>query len=412
MSKANTLNIYHNLAEADNITSVPYKPGQFIICDDGTIFYDKATKTSKTDGRTKLNSNKVHTLTTLNSNIESIKNQLINDPKANDLCIVTISNNNINTNQLWYYEKTYNNNYSNIQGEWKLIVDSSSTIDDIYITKNLKTTFDIGDGDLNKGLKILNSQAMSLTEFLESILIKEKDPIITYPEISNLKIEYIQDESIVDSINLDKNFKLHITGTIIPPTYKYEPNQIDYNIDNYSTELIITCESTQIAKIINTNNINKEYDCNINNLSSNSDITITFTYKLIDDLKSNIGNTVNLQTSNSITIFNTKPFYKEIAQYITLTDTNNSYTHNDAINSHIGDLTKPLEINVTSGTAKIIITSKYYKLSKVINESCGTNMIDCFKQELNLGSYYVWSYTPANKYSNNTKLYVYMEERT
>ena len=427
-----------SIAESKNNKLPEYKHGRLIITDDGRVFYDKTTapdkNPSKSDNRIELDVNNVFRFTLHPNSSGIIEESIIintlnsiSNPKPNDLCVIDKDFGNRIEKVLFSYIINEYNYFpeGSDTSEWVKLTESNGSSDSVTITKDLETTFDIGPGDLVNGKKVLSTNGITLTKFLESVLIKEKNPIVMYPNVVDLQVTFRDvANNIRTSFEYGETIYYTIEGKGILPNYEFGPDtNINANIvfgnPIISGRMLLT--GREIKTFPLTENINVH-----GNFIASDDLRNNFTIELrynedvnsipktnlqnnVDDLRIRSNNKRLLNIDNLI--YEEKLFYNWY--YRDPIDISSISNVNDFIKSKNGDINKSEEITIVKDTTTIILASPF-EISKIFNKTAGVDMIDCFTKSESTFNYgnkklNMYIYSPAEPYEKTATLEIYFE---
>lgn len=419
-----------SIAESKNNKLPEYKHGRLIITDDGRVFYDKTTapdkNPSKSDNRIELGVNNVFrfTLHPNSSGIieESIITNTLNsisNPKPNDLCVIDKDFGNRIEKVLFSYIIDKYNYFpeGSDESEWVKLTESNGSSDSVIITKDLETTFDIGPGNLINGKKVLSTNGMQLTKFLESVLIKERNPVITYPDVVDLQVTFRDAaNNIRNSFEYGEIIYYTIEGKGILPNYEFGP---DTNVNSYLLFLSFGPTTKLLNRIqLSENILMSDYFNTSDDMNGNFVINIEYGDGSIP--KTNLGNEINklkiISSSKKLfeinnLIYEEKLFYNWY--YNNPIDVSSISNVNNFIKSKNGDRNKSEEISIMSGASTIVLASPF-EISKIFNKTAGVDMIDCFTKSESTFNYAnkklnMYVYSPAEPYENYVTLEIYFK---
>ena len=398
------------VVESDDISKVEFVPGQYIIIDDTSIYYDPATK-SKLSDRICLNEkNKIYLIENAEIDIsdEYYLNNLSN-VKESDICGICRNISGTNSYILYICTNVFENDTS-----W-IPLSSKTNITDVYLDSDLKITIPIESIEMTNGVGLINSANKNLLSVMESILSPTKIPIIKEPTAT------------VKLINNDK----YEFGTTVTPEYLITFNPGEYEFDDSTGVVIskIVIEAYNNDTLIETKTLlrglNKEF---FNGTLKTFDVDLSTNYKLKVSVSYEAGTYPRIIPSN-------EPHSERIEANSIIVESNtiNGYIEPMFFGTSEDDLsldtslitgefirslnrlnileTNEIPIHVAKGTKTIILAfHNYIDNTTIINNTVSCNMTDAFKKiNVNVplinGSkipYTVLYYSPVEEYKNDT----------
>lgn len=382
------------LVETDNINKVPFVRGQYIIVDDGMVYYDPTTG-SNINQRVCLTPKRE---VDVNDRSKDSNGEWLTDDYYLNLCTNPINGdvNIIRTpidgtkDKKEYTIYTYNDN--------KWIKETGSyNAKNVYLDENIGLTIPFGNKILNDGYSEFDTKGLSVFDALNHIFSPEKEPDIILPSIKvtfspNIKfLDYNQSLTLNYSIDFD------------PGKYEFGP-ETGVTVTKYTIK-----DSNNIIKSTKSgsftiNNITKDYYI---------DVTINYSAGVIPN-----GNKPNLTfdskkiVAGTITKRYTFDTLKADLICGTLTTQKDKLVKADLTNTqkvYINDEKLTFNLQIPAGTAEIyLLLNPERSIESVFNNNTNYDMFNAFKEESDSNMYYygdtktlytAYVYKPANKFT-------------
>lgn len=432
--------ITFKVIETNKASSHPFEAGQFIIQDDGVIFYDP------TYGDTNI------TGTDISSRIRITKDENVHSNKGDDtksdsyyLNLVTtnaeINKNDIcaiyrliphTTDKYEYITYACSGFDTNSQPIWTKIVDKYSRADNTYITEDIKATIELDGFSMENGITTLPTKGQDLTSALKAILGPTKYPTITEP---SLKFENVYLSTGTNNTS-QTSFEV---GTSVTPTYILKWDKGKYT---FGPDTKVTINKLTVSDTLGRNDV--ETGDNTNSLLNavctlpNFVVEANMNYKITATAEHTAGAWPYIVPSQEpyderieagiVTAPVLKTFTSYIAGYYF--GTSESVIEGNSLTSAIikGLKTKSTQ-NYKAGNFNGIVPAKtktiiiaapkaYTGMTKVVNTTVNADMTSTFKGPYVVKvagadgvptskyatEYNVWLYHPAQAYNNQANL--------
>lgn len=431
--------ITFKVIETNKANRHPFEPGQFIIQDDGNIFYDPTYGTTNTTGtdltdRIRVTKDEnVFSSAGVDTQSDSYYLDLVatqSEVNKNDICAIyrLIPH----TADKYEYVTYACSGFSAKKPLWTKIVDKYSRSDNTFITEDIKATVELDGFTMEDGITTLTTKGQDITSVLKSILGPTKYPTITKP---SLKFKEVY-------LSTGTNYKNQISfevGTPVTPIYV-----LDWNKGNYSfgpdtnvtiTKLTVT-DSLGNNRVLPSANIDTLFGTTLTlptfivsdnmtyELTASADYT-DGSWPYIVPSKEPYSERIEANTAVAPTI---KQFTSYISGYYFGTS-ENVIEGVDITNAVIKSLKTKSNQNYKAGdfkdtvpvkTKTIIIATpkKYTGIKKIVNTTVNADMTNVFKGPYTVRvagadgvvsskystEYNVWVYHPAQAYSNQANL--------
>lgn len=396
------------LIETDDINKVPFAEGQYIIVDDGMVYYDPTTGTSLEDRICLTPKHEVDTYERTNNRADEYYLSLQTKPIIGDLVI--IKDLIPNTTKTVYTIYIYNNNDEDTNtAEWCKLTGSYNA-DNVFFDKDITITIPIDGIDLVNGRKTIASTGKSVTEVMDAIFAPEKNPTITKP-------------SVILSFPEGKAYEI---GTKVTPTYELELNPGEYE---FGPETGVAANS---YKVVSSNNVTKT-----TRTGSFSTITVSESTNFYIDASITHSSGVNPLTAKGEIYSNGKISAGTVtieSEHITgyvnglyygcsddiknSTNITSSFIRNELNSIKKGYTAEDVDMIVPVGTKSIMIACPVDSngITKIYNHTANCDMTEAFgapivvkvngnsTYDLYARNYNVWVYTPAEPYEIAAKL--------
>lgn len=163
------------IIETSDASKIPFEGGQYIIVDNGLVYYDPTYGTSISDRRCLVPKQEVDTFDRTDDNTDQYYLDLCKNPIDDDMVIIRTPI--ANTSKYDYKVYVYNG------GKWNAI-SGEYTAENVYFTEDLTVTTQVGNIELVDGKAVIPNKGKNLKETLEMIYGGEKFPTITNPSIN------------------------------------------------------------------------------------------------------------------------------------------------------------------------------------------------------------------------------------
>lgn len=395
------------LIETDDINKVPFEEGQYIIVDDGMVYYDPTTGISLEDRICLTPKYEVDTYERTNDRPDEYYLALQTKPIIGDLVI--IKDLIPKTNKYTYTIYIYNNNEEDTNiTEWCKLTGSYTT-DNVFFDKDITITLPLEGIDLVDGRKTIASTGKNITEVMDAIFSPEKNPTITQP-------------SMILSFPQSGDYEI---GTTITPTYELnlDPGKYEYGPETgVIANSYRVISSNNVTKTTRTGNfstftITESTDFYINASITHSSGTIPLTAKENEYATGQItANTITMESKHITGYIN--GLYYGCSNEIKSVD-NITSTFMKSLNKTGKAYTaESVDMIVPVGTKSIIIACPVNSngISKIYNNTVNCDMTEAFGAPVTIKingnsesstyarNYNVWIYTPAEPYEIAAKL--------
>lgn len=401
MAMSNTEYMF-KIIETPDASIVPYRQGQYIIQDDGKVYYDSTIGTDENDRVLLSKNNNVNNYVSDGKSDEYYL-QLIESPSENDTCVIykLIEGTNDKYTTVTYNYVIEHDTENNIDTfSWKPLNDSYDA-NNVYITENIIATKAVGGIVLeSSGTKTLESKGQTVTEFLQELLGPSVEPTVTSPSVT---------------INSSLGNTCYEVGSEVTPTYTIVFDEGNYS---FGPDTNVSVLKTTIS---DTNNNEQEDDSYIESGSFNSFIVgQNMNYKMSVIIEHSDGTLPNkvpsgtcdskqilkdsiTATSQTATSYVEGLYYGTSANELTedditatlirtLSKTKNKYVSNKTVNFTVPISTKTIILAVPSNKS----------IKKILNATVNADMTDSFddsiRRTINLAS--------DEKYATEYKVYI------
>lgn len=218
------------IIETSDAYKIPFEGGQYIIVDNGLVYYDPTYGTSIADRKCLVPKQEVDTFDRTDDNSDQYYLDLCKNPIDDDMVIIRTPI--PNTTKYDYKVYVFNN------GKWNAISGEYSA-ENIYFTEDLTVTTQVGNIELTDGKAVIPNKGKNLKETLEMIYGGEKFPTVTKPSIK---------------VNLT-NAGCYEIGTKITPSYttEFDKGLYEYGPDtNVKLGTLSVRSSTGVTKSSST----------------------------------------------------------------------------------------------------------------------------------------------------------------
>ena len=438
----NTIKINENtgqlftVVETDSIEKaklISYVPGQYIIIDDGTVYYDNTigsrilvTKSNTVTIKIIESTNDIQYKDLLPSIIKSEYTDKEKEPIIGDLIILKKQTDSdlVFEYKLIIYAETLVETEEEgqvIKKDWELI-SGDNLAKNTYFTESITITEPIPGITLENGVGVLNLKGASIVDLVKMIWAPKKEPAIEQP---TAKI-YLT----VNGTKLESNVKYEC-GTILSNigyeiitnsgNYQYGPDtNVTFNTINisYNGQNSVHNDKTGIllSSLEIDNNTNLQLDCNISHTNGEIPNMIPDGFYEHGQIRSNSINSKSCIISSYIPGLYYGVSTSEIINSNNIT--NIKFKNNNEIKQLNKNYNKgeTVLMNVPVGTKTIILACpEEYTISNIYNNTVNTPMSEAFQLtensyriSINNGNfsknYKVWLYTPAEQYSIQASL--------
>lgn len=389
------------LIETDNVNKVPFNNGQFIIVDDGMMYYDSTVGKSITDRKCLTPKHEVDVYIRENNLTDDYYLALHINPISGD--IVIIKDLIPNTNTYSYTVYLYNDNLEdNNSSEWTKLTESYNA-SNVYFDKDITIGLDIPGIDLVKGKKVMNTAGKNLLEVFDSIFYPEKNPNVVQPKIS---VDFPEAGCYEIGTSITPTY--HISFT--PGEYEFGPDT-DVHVNEYEIESSTGAIKSTAAGSFQTIIVDENTDFYLTSKVYYSTGTIPVTNRDVPHPDGQIlaGGLVDI--SKSITGYLNGLYYGVSDELLTESDINSNFIKN-LNKTGKAYSTEPVNMTIPVGTKSIIIAcpDNEVGISEIYNNTVNCNMFAAFgtafiknitdsnNSTLHAKNYKVWLYTPAEPY--------------
>lgn len=396
------------IIETDDINKISYSGGQYIILDDGMVYYDPTFGTSLKDRVCITPKQEVD----INDRGKDSTGQWLSDEYYLSLCTNPIDED-INiirtqidgTNKKEYVIYIYNN------GKWHKMNESYNA-KNVYLDEDIPLTIDFGDKQLINGQSKFNTKGLSVYDALSNIFGPESEPKITQPSIE-LTVNPPSGEYEIGSV-IDINYTLNLN----PGKYEFGP---DTNVSPtryrvISKDGIVYYNKTDVFHNVTINDSNYYIDVFIDHIAGDipntnkqggtfpeGQIKAGTIYKRFD-VYSGYKNNIYYGCLDQTILDNDK--IKDDFDFDIIKTLNTDHFSND-------EESKSIELIVPINTRSVIfaIDTDICSVDTISNKETNYNMLSAFYpagtcDNLTNGNYYLYAYCPANPYSKETKLVI------
>lgn len=390
------------LIETDNINKVPFKVGQYIIVDDGMVYYDPTTGSSINDRACLTPKNEVD----VNDRAKNSAGEWLTDDYYLGLCTNPIDNDvNIIRTLIEGTDKKEYTIYIYNKDKW-IKLNQSYNAKNVYLDDNITVTIPLGNDKLNIPHEV-NTKGLSVFDALNAICGPEIKPEIIEP-------------SIEVSFDPDIKFLDYGSSNTINYDVKLNPGKYEYGPD---TGVTVTKYSIKDSKGITRTSKSNSFD--VNNVTDSYYIDFNIEYSEGVDPNSNLPNKT-LPGENIKAGIITKRFVFEskkadlIFGYLTaMKPTLTKYDIESCNKEYIEDK-KTFDLKVPANTAEIYILKPVKtKILSVINKNTNYDMFNAFHNETGSNIYYygndqglysAYVYKPANNFTTPVTLSITIEK--
>ncbi len=396
------------LIETDDINKVPFEEGQYIIVDDGMVYYDPTIGSSITDRMCLTPKQEVDVYVRSNNLTDEYYLSLQTKPHNGDL--VVIKDLIEGTRNYIYSIYLYNDNEEDTNSsEWVKLTGSYSA-DNVYFDKDIVITTEIPGIELENGRKVINAVGKNVTEIFDAIFAPEKNPTITQPSI---EISFPEAGA-------------YELGTIITPTYDLNLNPGSYQFGP-ETEVIANSYKAVSSSNVTKSGKSGSFSQLTVNVGTNFYITATISHSSGTIPKTAKGDEFISGQIKAGTIQKVSPAITGYVEGLYFgTDSTKALTSNNVTSAYIRNLNKTrkgyentdVDMIVPVGTKSIILACPEDSagISKVFNHTANCDMAEAFGTPFRIkvngnstsssyAKYYnVWIYTPAEPYEIAAKL--------
>ena len=395
------------LVETDNINKVPFVRGQYIIVDDGMVYYDPTTG-SNINQRVCLTPKRE---VDVNDRGKDSNGNWLTDEYYLNLCtnpidgdiniIKTLIDGTNNKKEFTIY--TYNN------GKW-IKETGSYNAKNVYLDDNISLTIPFGNKTLTDGYAEFNTKGLSVYDALNNIFAPEKEPDVILPSI---KTTITPDVKFLD---YGQSITFNYSIDFDPGKYEFGP-ETGVTVTKYTIK-----DSKGIIKST------KSGSFNISNITENYYIDVTVNYSagnipngnkpdvMFDSKKIKAGAITKRYSFNTL---------KANLICGTLTSQKDKLIKADILNGnkvYIIDETITYNLQIPIGTAEIYLlidSTNHNHIDSVFNNNTNYDMFNAFAEEPGSDMYYygdtetlykTYVYKPANKFTAPAKLTITISE--
>lgn len=401
------------LIETDDINKVPFEQGQYIIVDDGMVYYDPTFGVTLDDRICLTPKQEIDVYVRSNNYTNEYYLALHTRPINGD--IVIIKDLIPNTNKYIYTIYIYNDNPEDTNPSDWVKLTGQYRADDIYFDKDVTLTIDLPGHTLVDGKKTIPGVGKNLTEIFDSIFAPEKMPKIVPPSIE---------------VKLNEAGKYQI-GTVVTPTYEvvFNPGSYEFGPDTEvklnSVRVVSSTGTTKSTTSGSFSAITITPDTNfyIEVTVTHSSGTIPMTVKGHNYAEGQIkAGTIKVKSA-AISGFTTSLYYGCKTTVIKPSDITSDFIK--SLNSTATEPdTNTVNMVVPVNTRSIILACPESSggLEKIYNETVNADMLEAFgaptivkvagadnKLSSNYAkNYLVYIYSPAEPYEIKANLKVYL----
>ena len=384
------------LVETDNINKVPFKGGQYIIVDNGMVYYDPTIGTSIDDRCCLTPQREVD----VNDRSKDSNGEWLSDEYYLELCTNPINGDvNIIRDTIDGTDKKEYTIYTYDGKKW-IKETGSYNAKNVYLDDDVSLTFPFNSNNTNK----FNTKGLSLFDALNKIFAPDVNPTIKQPSV-------IEKVSINNDIILDynTNYMINYDLELDPGEYQYGP---DTNVDATNYKVVSSDGIVKLTKSgsIPVTNPTKDFYIDFYITHTNGSIPYKFDKKsqYLDGqiLAGTISKRLVYKVDKADIICGTfNRIYNEITPDMTLNLNKFCFNENEI------EKIVNLEINVGTGEICILIP-KDVKILSILNTETGCNMFNAFDTDnivfpYNDDTLYnAYTYKPANKFTIATTLVI------
>lgn len=387
------------LVETDNINKVPFNAGQYIIVDNGIVYYDPTNGLTLEDRKCLTPTHGINIYERNNNQTDEHYLSLQTNPVDGDLVIIKdLIPNSTNYSYIIYL---YNSNSEDNNDKLWCKLTGSQNAKDIFLNSDINITAPITQ-ILNEP-KVIKASGKNIEEVLNSIFSPELNPVIVQPSAS---ISF-------------PNAGSYEIGSVVIPKYSIGFNSGDYEYGpDTNVEAITYTATSSNGDVMNTSS-GDFASITVTDSTSfyvTADVThsagaIPLTNKNNEYLDGQISEgTVSVQSSR-ITGYVNGLFYGGTENDITTGITSDIIRGLNKTNKNYKAET--ITINIPVGTKSIILACPNNKtgVTKVYNNTVNADMTTAFGNPTEIlvkgnntdnkyaTTYNVWTYTPAEAYS-------------
>lgn len=382
------------LVETDNINKVPFKGGQYIIVDDGMVYYDPTIGSSINDRACLTPQREVD----VNDRTKDSNGNWLSDDYYLNLCTNPI-NGDVNIIRTPINGTIDKKEYTIYTYDGKKWVKETGS----YNAKNVYL-----DDDVLFDSNESTTKGLSLFDALTKIFAPKSNPIIIQPLIDE-KLN-ITSDTILD---YKSNYTIDYNLDLNPGSYEYGPDT-DVTATNYRV-----VSSDGIVKLTKTGSIpilSPTKDCYIDFYITHTNGSVPFKHdkktKYIEGqiLANTISKRILYKVKKSDFMCGT---FKRIYNQVTSDVFSNLYK----FHFNEDETKKLVHLDIEVGTGEIcILISKSTKLISIINNNAGNDITNAFNIENDVSPYdddtlyAVYTYKPANKFTIPTSLTITMKK--
>lgn len=406
-------NVIFKVIETNDAIKVPFVQGQYIIQDDGKLFYDPTTGTTNETGsittdRKQLTPEHNFFSNVADTSLDETYLALVTAPNKNDMC--TISRLIEGTTDKYDHTTYVCSEVVDGTPTWKKITDKYNA-DNVIVDKNILITADIDGIELTNGVYELPSKGKDIATVLQDIFGPERIPTITQPSAS-----------IKSKLN-----NRYEVGTSITPSFTITFNKGSYSYGPDTGVTVTTCNITDTqGNADNNSSLVTSGNFSSFRVPKNMQYKMTLTLTYSDGVNPNkvpsgtysagkiIGKTLTLQSAVT-------QGYVEGLFYGTSTSVLNEEDITSAIirglsKTNAGYSSKNVSFTVPVGAKTIILAtpSANTGITKILNTTVNADMTDAFGNSFEVdvagadgslsntqyvSTYDVLLYSPAEAYS-------------
>lgn len=376
------------VVETNNALRVPFKNGQYIIQDDGKVYYDPTTGSTNSAGSNIEDRILIAGDKNFYSNISDRTNDdayyynLISDANVNDICAISKLKQSGASIEDDIYETTL---YicTSIDNENNKIwnkIENEYDAKNIYLTDDIVSTLELEGFESKDGLITIPGNGKNLIDFMQSILCPEKLPTIIQPSAT---------------LTLTASKKNYEVGELVEPSYTFTWNPGSYE---FGPETGVTITSATIVDSFGVSfDVTESKSESLSTFRANTNMPYNLKLTLTHSVAANSPNklpsgvyedgTIRENSSNAIVITSDSlTSYIEGCYCGTSTDI---ITEDNITSDIIRNLSTKTKANykkgiktftVPVGTKTIIIAYPSSKtgVSKILNTTVNADMTDAF----------------------------------
>lgn len=382
------------LVETDNINKVPFVKGQYIIVDNGMVYYDPTTG-SNINQRVCLTPKREVDVNDReqNSNGEWLTDEyylnLCTNPIDGDINIIRTPIDGTNGKKE-YVIYTYNNN------QW-IKETGSYNAKNVYLDDNIGLTIPFGNKTLTDGYAEFDVKGLSVFDALNNIFAPEKIPDVTLPSFKTT----ITPE--IDFLDYNQSLSLNYNIEFDPGKYEFGPDT-RVNVTRYTIKDSNNLIKSTSSGTFTTEHVTEDYFIDVTVDYSNGTIPNGNKHDLTFESKR-----IEAGTLTKRYYFNT---YKADVVCGTLTEQKDGLAKEDLLNAtkmYFNENNITCDVRIPAGTAEIYLLKRPTKrIKSVINRNTNYNMFDAFRQapendiaiyDNDNQLYSAYIYKPANKFT-------------